>query len=562
MSESEIAASTGGPGKLELLSRVGSGLPWRLRYTSTSEPDLRAACNYSSANRFPGVEKVTYPLDLAVVDFFKRTLPWVQLSIGLIEWETAQKSVRAVANAISTGKGRIATGLPYDARLYDYQTRGAMWLARVHRGILADEPGLGKTLQSLAACDIVDARRVLILTVNENVQNQWEDTINRWNLGTVINAKGTTDKRLSAIKDSARFYVLPITVLSGRSSGGAKASNKYEKFLLGHWDAVIVDEAHMLQGSESARTRMARKLNTNNLWLLTGTPIWNRGSSLWSLLNVLNKSRWSSEWEWLDKYFTIMTTQFGRNVGGVRPSMLQQLKSELNEVLLRRTTEEIGMELPRAITLELPLEMPEDIAASYKRLKSDIKNYRPVFFGGQEVEINSPIQMLFMGRAYLNDPSLLIDCRPSHKLEKSIEAIEEIEGQVLAFTWHTNLADNVAGSMPDAISFHGKLTQTERANRLQAFKDGEYRVLVASMASLGVGVDLPKVDAVIFLECDWTPAIIEQSWRRIYRITSTNTKLIYFMFYKGTVEEHIYKVFASKQSANDELLAKQVLLED
>jgi SNF2 family DNA or RNA helicase len=453
-------------------------------------------------------------------------------------------------------------GVPYADKLYNYQTIGAAWLATVKRGILADEPGLGKTIQSLAACDLLDAARVLIFTVNETVQNQWVETIRDWGLGTVVNVKGTKAQREALLARTARFYVLPTSCLSSADAPrtGSKSS-PLRRFLATDWDVVIVDEAHMLQSKESKRTKAVLKIKSPALFMLTGTPVWNLGPSLWSLLHVIDKNRWSSEWLWLERYFNIITTPFGRKIGHVRREMLEALRVEIGGVMLRRSLVDIHADLPEAKMINVELIAPPDLRAEYKLLKKTIFDYLPVSMRGETRQIATRTQAIPILREFLNDPTARGARFGNPKLDKILEICTEFTGSILVFTWHTAYAEKLAAVLPNAQAFHGKLSHTERSLRLERFRRGQTRILVASMASIGVGVDLPQVGAAVFAETDWTPAIVEQSWRRIYRITSTSTKLVYFVYYAKTVESLVYNAFQRKAVASEELIANAVFNE-
>lgn len=417
------------------------------------------------------------------------------------------------------------------------------------------------TIQSLAAADATGARRILIVTVNETVQNQWADTLATWDLpGVVANVKGTADKRKKTFESEARWYILPASMLSKVVKGSA-----LEKFLQSEWDVCIVDEAHMYQGHDSARTKNLMKVKAPYLFLLTGTPIWNRGDSLWSLLHILDRSRWSSRWQWLGKYFNIIESPFGRTIGHTRKEKYADLKQEIAEVMLRRTMIEIRADLPTAQMIEVPLAMPEELRVAYRAVKTAIYNFEPVHIGEKLVEITSRTQVLPISRSVLNNPSLLdLPVEADVKTARIVELATQLAstGQCLVFTWHTDYAERITALLNSAgisaTSFHGKLSQETRAARLGEYKKGVFHVLVATLASIGVGVDLPQVAAAIFAETDWTPAIIEQAWRRIYRITSTTTKLIYFLYYTESVEELVYRVFNRKATFNEDLLTHAV----
>jgi SNF2 family DNA or RNA helicase len=505
---------------------------------------------------------MSYPLDVAIVRWFEQeNIPDMVFTSGLQTWMATSEDIKATTAALARAKyTRVELPLPYASKLYDYQTVGVKWLVEKRRGILADEPGLGKTIQALAAADLAGVKHVIVFTVNQTVQEQWADTIQTWNLGSSIVVKGTKAERLTALGQTARWIICPTSILSS-------SDKRIQKKLLQQWDVIIFDEGHMLQSKDSARGAMAAKLKSVYMFLLSGTPVWNNLPSLWNLLHIVNQHRWKSYWAWIDKYFQCWMSPFGKQVGKPRNSTMDELRGEIAEVLLRRELVEVCADFPVAKQHVIELEMPEDMHAEYKRIQEAIRQYQDVTVCGRTYEITSGVQKISILRNFCNgggDSTSTGSDGSDVKRTALLDTIQSIRSrglQALVFTWHTDYADQLANQFgAGAKSTHGKKPQDERAEIITGFKSKQFDVLVASMASLGVGVDLPDVDVLIFAECDWTPAMIEQAWRRIYRISSKTAKLIIFIYYKKTVEEMIYKAFSHKQAISDELLADQALI--
>lgn len=550
-------------GVLDLQTRVLTGQPWRISFTG-SDAELATAREYPQAQYNKTKDRVSFELDLRVLTWFRSypalAPPLTKFTSTLLAWENALLAAQARVASIRGAKyTRTVVDLPYQSKLYDYQTVGIQWLANVKRGILADEPGLGKTIQALAAADLVGAKKIAVFTVNLVVQNQFQRTIQDWGLGTSVVVTGTKAERLAATKKDVRWYIMPNTLLAG--------SKEFDKFFAQKFDVVIIDEAHQFQSKDSKRGKKAATLKSDYLFLLTGTPIWNKIPSLWNLLHIVDKHRWSSYWAWITRYCVTYKTPFGMQVGKVKDNMEDDLKKEVAEVMLRRELVQVFTEFPEATTVNVELEMPDDIATGYRAIRDRVMKYLPIRLGEKKIEISTTAQAIPILRQYLNNPvswaGLDSSCG-NPKLDKVVDIVEKSKAlglSVLVFTWHTDFADHIAAAIPGARSTHGKKSAGERAQDVADFQSGKFGCLVASLASLGTGVDLPDVDVLVFAECDWTPAMIEQGWRRIYRITSKHAKMILFVFYKKTVEERIYKAFQTKQAISDEVLAQEILHE-
>ena len=545
---------------LKLRYRKIDNTPFRLEFYSDNIHNLRFAYRELEGNLKH--DRVTFPVQLNVVEWFEENLSEVEIAQCVVGWVSSVKNILASTGRLrSKINERIELPISYTQKLYPYQTIGASWLHKVRRGILADMPGLGKTLQGIAAADLAGAKKVLVLTVNHTVQKQWVKTIEDWSTGRAILVEGTKKQRLSLCGEEARWYVLPVSVLSERQSKLKNKNLTYKKFLTQKFDAIIIDEAHLLQGRNSTRGQKAANLKSDYLFLLTGTPIWNKIESIWNLLHIIDGTRWCSYWKWIFKYFSVYDTAFGRQVGKLKKNQEQALQNEINSVLLRRELHEVLDDIPKATMTSIPLDMDSGLRTRYKQLVKKLRNYEDVTVCGKKVEVWNHLAALPTLRRLLNHPAednrSFIDDKFNTIIDCTNNLVEQNK-QVLIFTWHTDYADRLAAHIPGARSVHGKKPPVERTETVEKFKLGKIRVVVATMLSLSTGVDLPNVDVLMFTECDWTPAIIDQAWRRIYRVNSKEDKQIVFFFYKKTVEELIYNSFNRKQALSDKMLANQI----
>jgi SNF2 family DNA or RNA helicase len=206
----------------------------------------------------------------------------------------------------------ILERVPWHAKLYDYQLRGAAWLATARRGILGDEPGLGKTLQAITAVEAKASYPALVITMN-SVKLHWQRQIEQWTGSTdVAVAQGSdTGKRLEAIQSDAQWIVINHEMLRSES---------YRQALLQRpWGTVIVDEAHKLQGRHSQVSEQAAKLRTQNLFMLTGTPVWNKADSIWRLLYLLDPARFRSYWQFDRRVLRRQSDAVGQRGAGHQP---------------------------------------------------------------------------------------------------------------------------------------------------------------------------------------------------------------------------------------------------
>jgi SNF2 family DNA or RNA helicase len=240
--------------------------------------------------------------------------------------------------------------------------------------------------------------------------------------------------------------------------------------------------------------------------------------------------------------------------------MIDELRAEIAEVMLRRTLSEVHKDLPEARSVMRAIPLTPDLYVEYRNLRRLVKTWQDVEMFDTTVEISSQTQVIHLLRTFLNNP-LSRGVRSNPKLDELSRILEEVDGSILVFTWHKEYTEWLANTIPGAEFIHGGVPGPQRADRLNRLRDGSLRILVATMSSIGVGVDLPTVDAVVFMETDWTPAVIEQAWRRIYRVTSSGLKLVYFVFFKSTIEELIVRAFSEKAQLSEELITQAIFKE-
>lgn len=505
---------------------------------------------------------VSYPLDLAIFETILEVLPQTLIEDRAGKWyETEKLRLKTAKDAKSTPQRRVELNLPYASKLFDYQTIGVDWLVKIKKGILADDPGLGKTIQALAAADLAYANKILVVTLPGTLQKQWESVAKSWFGFTAIAAVGTQKERLELLKKSARVKIISHQMLADRKSKKYNTGvNPYHELLFNEkWDAIIIDEAHKLQNRNSKMSVGASKLKSKYLFLLTGTPLWNRAASVWNLLRLVEPKKYSSYWTFVRKYCKIDWTPFGEKVGDVKPGMKNALRQELSSYMIRRTVDDVKAELPE-VTFN-PISYDLDIK-QYVVLKQIQKN-RKIEFMGVNVLFDSPMAALSGMRKFCSMPGLFgfnFNSPKDDVIQTIVDEQIDSERQVLIFAWHRVYVEYLTQLIEEKFKdvrveyIHGDVPQKTRDKYVEEFKLGRINVLIASLPSLGVGVDFPSINTVIFAELDWTPAMIEQAWRRIYRVGSNGNRFVYFLTAKNSIESRIYAVFLKKQEVADDVL--------
>lgn len=407
--------------------------------------------------------------------------------------------------------------------LYPYQEEGAGWLARRKRALLADEQGLGKTIQAVAACDLVGARRVLVLCPAV-ARPVWADEFEQWSLSS----------------PELRVYSYDELVVNAEKRVAAQAFRA---------DTLILDEAHYLKTPTAKRTRLAysRALATERIWSLTGTPMPNHPGELWTHASVLGGAEQDYE-EWVHQYCLTAPSDYADfRVVGARKERMPELRQELAGWVLRRTTRVLDLPALRWGTLPLEgstegVEDPTMVAKLRIVLEREPEAIEKAFR-------HTAVLRRAVGLAKV--PGALAAVR--HRLE-------EQPGKAIVFAWHREVLDalyrGLSGFNP--VMFNGSIGRDLRRTYVEAFQNADdVRVFIGQIQAAGTAITLTAADWVLFVESDWSPASMAQAAKRAHRIGQARPVLVQAAILPGTMDAAIQRVLTRKARDITQVLEQQ-----
>lgn len=451
----------------------------------------------------------------------------------------------------------ILERVPWVRKLYPYQLRGAAWLATARRGILSDEPGLGKTLQAITAIESKRSFPALIVTMN-GVKQHWAQQIQLWTgcpAKDIAVAQGDAMSRVVALAGDQPWVIVNHEML--------RTAN-YEKMLLGRqWGTVVVDEAHKLQGRHSQVSEKASRLRTQNLFLLTGTPVWNKPDSIWRLLYLLDPARFRSYWQFVDEYCITQQTPWAKEVVGINPKMMNRLQALLASMVYGRKKSEVLPDLPEKIITDIPYDLTPAQAKAYTKLK---RHLTLELEDGTETYYNAAIEVVSKLRQMCNAPSLVGSKGISAKTDVIATLIEQLTGEgrkIVVFTWHKNYATYLLQQLYHwgAVCVTGDQSAEQRDQLVQYFRrSDECQLLIATIGAVGTGIDLIEATAAIFAEGSYTPSHNLQAEDRLHRIGIHDSPLIYRLWARGTVEEALWETNDDRRDQADEMFNLRAIL--
>jgi SNF2 family DNA or RNA helicase len=414
--------------------------------------------------------------------------------------------------------------------LYPYQRKGWKWLALIEReglgGILADEMGLGKTLQVIAllltAWKKENDNRTLIIATGTLLEN-WRRELKKFAPSlTVLVHHGA---RRTGFPTELTCFAVVVTSYE-------TAANDVGLLRQINWNIVVLDEAQAIKNPATKRAIAVKRLHRRVGIAVTGTPVENRLSDLWSIMDFVLPGYLGPQQQFERKYADDL-------------SGAEALKPNVSPILLRRTIKEVATDLPERIEIPQALELEPIAARKYEELrKSILEEYGEA---GGLVALTK--LRMFCAHPFVlerrdDDPAEL-----SPKYARLMEILEEIIdcGQkALVFTSFQEMTDILTLNLPrrwpavwcDYIDGRKPISQRQTVIDLLTQHKGA-GVLVLNPRAAGVGLNISAANHVIHYNLEWNPAVEDQASARAYRRGQSLPVTIHRLFYVDTVEEII-----------------------
>jgi len=437
--------------------------------------------------------------------------------------------------------------------LFPYQLEGVKFLLDTERALLADEMGLGKTIQAIAACQARNAKPILIICPN-TLKWTWKTEIEKWHPGASwAIVEGDKTSRLACIREKAQYTIVNFEMLAYDRSAKQQVWGEDVSLLVKtKWDTIIIDEAHRIKNRKAQVTKAVHKLKSRYMYELTGTPILNRAEELWSLLNILYPSVFTSYWRFVERYCEMTNNGWGWQVGVLRPEMYPELKMILDGFSLRRLKSNVLKSLPGKLPVEqIWIRLSGQHRDIYDKMEQDM--YAELSTGNV---ITAPIVLAQITRLkqIAIDPTIMLNIDESlsgPKVDALFEIIDNTEEKVVVFSQFARVVDRLGLACNSKgikyVKITGEVTGSDREVAVQTFQaDPAYRVFLCGIKSGGVGITLTAAHIAVFMDKYWSPAINWQAQERLDRIGQTEKVSVIEILASDTIEERIEQMLDSK----------------
>lgn len=455
----------------------------------------------------------------------------------------------------------------FKAKLRKYQQKGLNWLYFLHSlqfgACLADDMGLGKTIQVLAFLNTIKSTfkksekpyKASLLVIPASLISNWDNEIKRFSpdIKFHIAHPGANKAKNSGPEDekSLNKFDLIITTYA--------LVQKYEWIQSYSWNYIILDEAQAIKNPRTKQAMAIKKLTSRNRIIMTGTPIENRLSDIWSLFDFLNPGLLGNagEFKKFSKTLNHDTSGYSRLRKLISPYILRRLKTDKSVI----------SDLPEKVEMKTYAPLSEKQIILYENMVKGIKEIIAETEGIQRKGLilsslmkfkqicNHPDQYLGTGEFEEKESGKFL------RLREICETIYEKREKALVFTQFKEMTEPLHDLLESifyrkGLVLHGSVPVGKRKKIIEQFQNKSYvPFMVLSLKAGGIGLNLTEANHVIHFDRWWNPAVENQATDRAFRIGQKKNVLVHKFLTKGTVEEKIDMMLEEKSRLSQDVIA-------
>ena len=449
---------------------------------------------------------------------------------------------------------RAKTGDQFRGKLMNFQKEGLDFLLKSSgNALLADEMGLGKTVQTLSYVSTEKQTFPVLIVAPLVTLNNWEREIEKFlkkksRNGRILESESpsVTLIRTGKSKELPKtdIYVINYELLLKRSDDLEQVGIR----------TIVCDEVHNLRSKTTQKYKAVKKLaalpSVQYRIGLSGTPIYNRGSEIWPIIDILKPGLLGSFKEFCE-YFCYVNDK-GKAI--VLENKRASLRNELQKhVMLRRKKADVLKELKDKVRYKEVIASDtdyylEELDKIWKKLESEQKEAQTEFSKSASYH-----------RAIQSERQIAGVAKLPHVIN-FVKNIMEIEESVVVFCHHKVIHKLLHESLQEfaPVSIIGGQSDNLRQDQIDKFQKGESKLMIAGIRAGNVGINLTRAKYVIFAELDWSPAIHRQAEDRLHRIGQKNTVFAYYLIGNGTLDDHVASILVDKSYEIDAIMDETV----
>lgn len=440
---------------------------------------------------------------------------------------------------------------------YEYQREGICFGLEHKRIIIGDEPGLGKTLQSIGIVDTANAYPCLVIcpsSLKINWQREFEKFTDKSALVLDNNVRTTWGYLLSMgvhqvaivnYESLRKFFVWDIR-------GGKQFRLKDVVFnpQIQAFKSIIIDESHRVKDPSAQQTIFTKGLSVGKDWciLLSGTPVVNRPEDLIAQLSIMNRlGEFGGRAKFMADYCTAPKDKTAE------PAVpLSELSRQLYDTcMIRREKAKVLPQLPDKTRVDLYIEISND--KEYNLAAEDLAAYLQEYTECTDWEIRRKMRMEALVK-FMTLRSLATKGKIAQAVD-FIRTFLDSGKKLIVFCSLHEIVDELQKVFPRAVTVTGRDSAINKQASVDAFQNNpNVQLIICSIKAAGVGLTLTAASDVAFIELAWTYADCCQCEDRAHRIGQKDNVTCYYLLGRGTIDHTIYRLIHRKKSIANEIM--------
>jgi len=428
--------------------------------------------------------------------------------------------------------------IKFKTPLFNYQKVGVAFMLKVKHCILGDEPGLGKTIQSITVCEENKAKKVLVLCPSSLKEN-WSEEVKLWTNKKSVIITGTPKQREKQWTSNKNYYIANYELL-------LRDLETIQKI---DWDYIIADEATRISNPKAKSSKAIKRIKAGTRIALTGTPINNKPDDLWNIADFIRPGELGSFWNFRDRYCIL------NHWGSVASyKNLNELRDKIKRIMIRRKKEDVLKDLPEKLYSDAFCSLNKAEQSYYNMIRDEIT----AEIMGNKIKIeNALVKMIRLKQ--LTSSLELLGGEGSSKLETLKELLGDVVcngNKAVIFTQFAKmskiLARELAGYNPLIIS--GEVPEKERQKIVHNFNEKDNNKIIIMTEAGAFGLNLQRANYVFHYDLSWSLSKMIQREDRTHRHGQKKNVTVYTLMARNTIDEYVRAVIYKKQKLSNFLL--------
>ena len=433
---------------------------------------------------------------------------------------------------------------------YPYQREGICFGLEKHRLLIGDEPGLGKTLQSIGIIDTANAYPALVICPS-SLKINWQREVEKFTDKKALILDNATRTAWPYFLQMGMFHVAIVNYESLRKyfvwdiQGGSRGSFRLKDVVFNDaikvFRSVIIDESHRVKDPGAQQTIFTRGIVEGKDFriLLSGTPVVNRAEDLVSQLSIMGRLK---EFGGRGKFLA----DYGEN------GNLEELSRQLYQrCLIRREKAKVLTQLPDKTRTDLYVDISN--REEYELAATDLAGYLRQYTECTDHDIRRKMRMEALVK-FMTLRSL----SAKGKVQQAIDFIRVFLASgkpLILFCSLHEIVDQIRKAFPKAVTVTGRDSALAKQQAVDAFQQGQAQLIVCSIKAAGVGLTLTASSNVAFIELPWTYADCCQCEDRAHRIGQKDNVTCYYMLGRHTIDHTLYNLIHTKKTIASKIMA-------